>query len=636
MLNKDCETWYKTYMYASVGRKIPTDLQIDESKAEKLFETEFITPVTLMLYGDSSKELTTDDYKKFMNALRSVDLPSSLHLLNVLIKDKYFEMNTTLGIAYSLAEAALKFKDDHVEAYLCCKDGKDFIGFTKPHKDEIVGSFEDINVCYLGPKSRLVSHGNLIQELAKKSPVSLNDFAVEALRNAVDAGIIEEDKLSTCLYSMPTGNGFEVQTVSAMSAIPSYFVRRLIKLLPAVTVSEAESPYHAALDYAQNHKEYTNCVDELEQIILSAGAKVHVQVNDGLSDTAVLEYINNKFGTEIKDLNELVHPTAQQLYTSSILLPEDDKNISVEEFVDRVNENPESVSGTLDDLIRAYCNQEKVDTNCTVVQLIDHINGIAIVPKTFRDYVIEFKAENHVDGDTTLNEIIAGKTHDPEYDVNITKEIINSIDWMSDELKKEVLYAIDKDDRYIDFPKLNDQLKKIGVPDDIISACLVAEQTSKPFVMPRLSIPTDEAVVNYLKIKGFTAPEAEMLCVGKHLPISMDDIKAYLVSRNVDVKHFDDLLTNKAVIGDTKPKAKLDDPGYKAAESLLYNMRKAITTVDSDELRTAMLPIIYSYMRVLMMSSSDKADATEFLLNKKSECTNETAAFIDEAIEFLK
>lgn len=53
-------------------------------------------------------------------------------------------------------------------------------------------------------------------------------------------------------------------------------------------------------------------------------------------------------------------------------------------------------------------------------------------------------------------------------------------------------------------------------------------------------------------------------------------------------------------------------------------------------MRNLLLPILYSYMRVLMMSSGDKDDVIDFLTNKKTECKSEIAEFIDNAISMLR
>jgi hypothetical protein len=593
--------------------------------------------------------------------MRAAKLPSAIHYLNEVARD-YIQGS---DIQTQFNQAAQSFKDSSKEVYLMTnKSTAPFIGYIS-HHDKLIGDWDVVDLFVIG-ETRRFNKGLNINQLVQSNPTKLTDFGIDALRTLVSHGVVNADNLAREKYCIPNvnGTGFQMAIVNALTPqLPSYFVRKLINELPEATKNDAESPYHAAYEYAQQHpNDYRTALRELKDILDNASTPQAT----GLTDEIVAKYISDKYGQSMEDvLNNLCVPTAQKLYTSTYFLGEEDRDLSAEELVSKVKENPMSVCGTMDELLIAFCTQENFSREHTINELIDFINDVEVAEKpTIQQQVASFAVENSINMETTLQEFVDGSKHVFVDDADVAIDLIRNCPTISDNVKNDVIRSI-LDDIPVDYPDITTTLSTAHIPDDIISAILVASQTGV-FNYPEKPV-TDEAVVTYLTRAGIPRTEAtaiasgnipetnnntlnlqglgisetgiQNILAGDFSKLSVNEVsiilKPYLSNLGYTDYEISKVLAGNAHATQQSQFFVLEDKGYKAANSLLIDLRNALSTADSDDLRSSLLPIVYSYLRVLMLKSGDEKDAAEFLESKKSGCSEQVSSYIDKAVTIL-
>lgn len=694
MLSKEISAWAKLFFYNSMHIPIASDYQFDESEEDnvlRLYSEEFTKPVSYMLYGSVLSSIPQEDVNKFLPIMRACKLPNVVHYLSVLVNKGYFVY--TGDVQKDLSDAVAKLKENEKECYIMAHESqKPVIGYVDKG-NTLLGTFAQRGIIVLG-ETRRFPKGLDLEHLCQQDPIRLTDFGINVLRTLVNAGKIQEGYLNKSKYIIPELDGtFKEVFVNAMTPqLPSYFVRKLISELPEATLANAESPYHAALEFAEQHPdEYRTALRELRDIIDNAT----IPSAAGLTDDIVLEYLHNKFGIPKKTLRETIMvPTTEKLYTSAYFLGEAVHNMSAEEFIDKATEDPMAVSGTLDELLLAFCKEEKFDANLSVNQLIAFINdeeidySPAVSLESVREYLATYLKNTGTSEETTLAEFISDTKHKFRDDAAIAMDLITDMDCIDDDVRSDIIDAI-KLNKPLSYPDLFDQLSELKLPDTLTAAIMTAKQTGNDFTSPELM---DEDVVTYLIRLGIPRVDAQAIAQGqtpqstpvdalqqtrdtlstyyseedvtsilqgkglqptkerlesfmKDLQIPADIIQYTITGKRPEVseKDVNEVLSTIGYTGDIitsilkgTARATVDgDKGYDAAQSLLYNMRTAIHTNDSEELRSSLLPIIYSYMRILMMKSGAEEEVIDFLHNKKKECKGVAVGFIDTAISKL-
>lgn len=609
MIPNEILSWAKQFYYTSLNLPVD-DAQLSNPENESTiineYHTEFSAPVAKMSGKSSVDALSSAETAEFLTIIRSNHVPGVLHALRDIQKD-FFE-NTDPDYKVNIDAALKKFQSTYTQYYAMYQgSSKPFqVNLTKAR--DVVGSYPNsVGLCVLGPVARF-SRGINLHRLSQQDPTLLTDFDISALRAAVSYGIIPEGNLMKAKYVVPNDTGwFDEQYVSATSKnLPGFFVRRLISILPEATLKDAPSPYHAAYDFASEHPaEYRSALRELSDIIsrVTPAERLPRQSAVELNDDMVIAYINQKYGIPEEQIRQSVLvPTTEKLYTSSYFLDEKSKDMSAADFMDMVNSNPLAGSGTLDELLEAFCKQEKFSQEHTIAELIDYVNDRPVpADVSLQARVNDYKVTHKLSEDTTLEEFVNGIPHQFVDDADVALRLIRDCDNMSDGVKNAVCDCIINETPCA-FPDPVDQLASIGLPDALLAAITISLQTKRQVSLPE-HITTEDEVVTYLVRAGVPRSTAKGIATGSTHGTG----------------------------------GRLNEPGYIAAESLLYDMRYALTTHDTDELRTNLLPIIYSYMRILMMDSKDTEEVIAYLENKRiAECTGEATEFLERAIAALQ
>lgn len=594
MLPKSITVWAKQFYFTTVGLEAPDELpEHIESIAAESYSKYFYEPVSRMLYGDVRTNIMKDDVNSFLAVMRTMKVPDILHMLLPIVSNGWFV--DTGNLEQDLHYSIDKMRENTNEVYCIIKGGKPF----KAHADKSGNPFMSLGhkIIQLG-ETRRFKHGLTLDSLREASPVRANDFVIRAIRNCVKEGILSVEELASDLYCVPAEDGFRTIPVTAATPeLPSFATRRLIASLPDSYIKEFQSPYHAAYKYASEHDEYKMCLNELRDI---AGWIDDTSSTSELTDEIVIDYLQRKYGISNEELEGLCVPVHKRVYSTTYLIDSENSGMTAEEFIDKIAEDENYATGSLDEIIKAFCNNVGVNLDCTINQLLQSIvYETPAKPKSIFETVKDFMEENSLSENTTLKEFICNVSHvDEEVDETaVTMRVISENPGFSDEVKKcihDVLY----DNKNMEMPDLSESLMRLGVPDEILTAVLVADQTGEAFEVPEIK---EDDVVTYLVRQGISRIEAKAACSGK-LPESKS----------------------------------LPDVGYQVANSLLYDIRSSICENDTMELRNDLIPLVYSFVRILMLQTQDTEDAIDFLTRKEAECKPYVAKFVTNAINKLK
>lgn len=576
MLKPYIRAWATQYFFKGLGKEAPATLPNSDEFYENEFRDNFEKYACMFIHNN---KMSIDDKEasEFLTELQTLKLNRSIYNL--------CELKPVEGIEdwrENLRQAVKTFKEDKKPFFARVKDGTDFV--TYACNGTITGEYPD-DVILLIPNYVKGVDGDCVKYLCSRNPIQMTDTEIKACEAIYQAGWIIESNLRSTSYLMPDGNNFTTKMVNALNIgeVP-YRVRKLISTLPDSYIAEYDNQYYAALTFAENAgKEWGDCIDWLNRVntfspTVAMQASVVSPTIGGLDDNDVMNYLRDNYNLNVGNLSELAvkeESPIKQIFGTSILLDDEKKSMPAIEFLDSFSENPDVCTSTLDDIIIAYCNDEGIDMNCTIAQLLHYINyECTIAPKTFKEHCIDYKAETSVDGNTTLDEVIANKPHKEVDPSDICMEFIQTSDSFSEEFKTAVKDAI-LNDTYADFKTPSDIILDMHLPDDITSK-LIATCSGVPFELP--------------------AP-----------------------AENLD-KH-----------GNAS-----NDAAYMAGESMLYDFRNAVIDHDSMELRESAIPILYSFSRLFMLRAGDKSDARDFLVERQKECkTDETRNFVQKAIDLL-
>lgn len=614
--------WYKVYYYTGLGLEVVPPEESEFAKtAESDYDRLFVRPICKLFRLNSFEEFATNI--KVRNIYKDLQkaLPMWPYVLNDLCECGDLVSTSVWDLATKLQEGTVQ------DIFTVQGNSKDFKVIIR--KRDMIGHYPPYKLVRLGSCTRLKTDGHLLNSLANKDPFYLNDFAVEALKQGVENACIEEWALKKTVRPVPENGKIVTKAVNAVyPELPSYSVRNVINHLPDAYLKQGyDNIYVAALNFARETPEYSRCVEELSTICGS-------QHSTELTDEVVLKYLEDKFGLDIPSLDSLVRPTPQNLYSSAYLLDENAKSMTADEFLESINSGGDAAVGTIDEIIVAYCKEEGISTQCTIAQLIASFSEDETPKppekdaKTLVDMLIEAKESTGIlrFGEYTVDDLITGRKHEFIDDVDACFDLINGCANISDDIKADIKAAL-YDEKDISYPDIVTTLSSIKMDDKVLAALTLAHMTGGEFTPPTTE-PTSEDLVVALTRNGLPRATAQSLVDTGNIPETA--VKGYLSSIGYDDTEVAHIINQDIDLSVTK--SSVDDVGYSIANSLLTDMRKAMTANDSDTLRSDLLPIVYSFMRVLMLQNGDKKDAIDFLVNKKSECKPYVAAMIDKAI----
>lgn len=667
MLSPEVMMWAKNYYYTSVNRDVSYDNKLTNPEQEKFitsaYTISFINPMKLLLFGtEEADSLTSADIANGMEQLKKTKIYNPLHVLG-----KLADISVNGQKTLTMSEAAEEFLKYYKTAFLLGKGcSEPFVAYYDPKSKEYVGF--DSREFFL--VARTSNPGSMlhIDGIIRTSPLKLNDTCVAALRNMVKHNYINSETLPKVSYCVPVGDGkFETRDVNAADpAFPPYLLRKLISCLPPATLAEHETPYHAAYWFAkESGKDYDRELALLKGILnvkddektveqKNVGVPEKPEESEVLNDVNVFKYLEMKYGLpQDVIIEKITTPDIRTLYTSAYFLGEESKDMSAEEFMEYAAENSENCCGTLDELLRAVCRAEGFDTERSVEDLIRYINDEPMsTQKTLREQVQDYMQEEPIDPETTLQDFVKGiatLTKEPE---RIAIDFIRACPYIPKGIIAELCNSISNEVMMPETYSLS-KLEALGVSSEMVTAIAIADKTGTKFVEPE-HIFTEEDMTTYLVRSGYNRATATSLVetllsnpssdkvnaylvenqepdpVVKRTTITEEEIREYLYSLGIPK------LSAEIIMSGKLPRDILDEPGYVVAESLLRDMRRDLSTHDSDELRTQMLPVIYAFMSVLMMKTENKDEVREYLKEEAAKCSPTAASYINTALGKLE
>lgn len=608
MLQKGIAVWAKSYYYVGLGLTPPDVLPGAEQKYVNEYNKLFLEPAKELIAGDSSVVVNPGDINRLLQTIKALKLKSWLYNFNYVVRT-YFKDIVVGDIKTSLQRMYSKFYKECVECLYAVQGHKSAITAFCDSSGLLKGQypFTLLHIARIDDLDGCTS----LEELANISPSKVTDSQRSALSKAVFLEILSEKDLATEVLPVKRNGDVVTEKVTALDeGLPPVGVLKFLGVMPTgIETNANQSKLHQALDILEYNtslkKDYSEAYNWLKSNIT---VKTEEKCT-GLTDETVDAYLFKHYGVTLKDAIDSKRPAAKELYTSSILLNEDVKEMNAADFVEMVNseQGEETVTGTLDDLIASFCSEENISYDCTISQLIHAINYEGEVkPATFAEHAIKYKADSGVVGETTLNEVIQGLVHTPIDSTEIALDLIRSIPNVDIVFKQRFERCVmDEDASFMAEETLIALMELVDMPEDIRECFEHAVKTNSALELPTQRI-TDDDVKKYVSDMSDTA-----LCE--------------FLGRD---------------IASTESSEPSDDIGLKANEIILKGVRKLLTEgvdgVSDDDVRTALIPICYAYLRLLMLKAGDENDAAEYLESKLSETTDFTRPYIEQAISLFK
>lgn len=527
MLSKPVAMWAQAFLYRDLGLDIKPITE-SEDKILADYDSYFIKPLAKLAYKDENHEMTDSDLMSIMSQLKGTKICSLYHLLKPISEQTVdgADFNERLQNGYN------ELKKKFVEVYAIVKDGNEFITLADA-KGNLAGIYPTENIVILGEKQKFKRALNF-RSMIKKDPLTLTDFCIDAIRNAVNGGVVDVSELTSVNYVIPTANGFEDYMVTAVTPeLPSYFTRSLIDQLPPAYIMEYESPYHAALDYASTHDNYSKAHKELSRIIAEYNTRNHThytKATNELTPDIAIKYLADYYNTDEELIRRTVSvPTFEKQYDMYEYLHEKYPDKSFPELRDLLPEDHQGVY--LEDLVLASLREYSLDENMTVMDYINFCRSdedIIEVPN-IRDWVARYIKEFNVNPKQTLAGFINNETF-----IDIDDKEADAVDFVSrcpnidDKRKVEIIDAMTGNGTFTD---LCTELITLGVPGHIVSGVQTAKETGSTFVDKTTEINSD-VVTDYLTQHGIPRVLANQLSEGNQeslkTNIGKDDISSYL------------------------------------------------------------------------------------------------------------
>lgn len=625
MLSPIIKSWALVYFGKCIGANNINITEDAEQSITATFEENYAKPMTKII----GNENWMSDTSIIMDINRIYSEAKISGVYRVLRKISEYPVIEQKTFPDNLLEAIKQFQEDTTPVAAIFKNGKSFIAYSL--NDEVI-NVEGATI--LGELSNFKGKLPNVYELCKVPPFSITDYQVQALRNAVQGGIIKESDLAKsncCVPDFDTGHFVKASVTALDERLPRFYVRNLISNLPKAELSNYETPYHAAYEFAKDHpSEYRSALRMLEEILdRCSEPEEPTPTIAAIDDATVLTYLYDKYGIEADSLDEVVCPSAERLYSTAIL-DEGLEGMSASEYIEKVNNSRENTPGTgyLDDIIKAYCDKNSVDTQCTIEQLLQFINyDIEIKPKTFKEMCEDFVAEGHTKY-TTLKDVIEGtesEVHD-EIDicVNFLKTQVETIPAVTIEKIVSAVYG------NTEFKELQpiDVIKSLQMPEEIERACTRAIAAGEPVQLPELSHEIGETeIVDELVKHGIPRVTAGNLLKG----IAPEEAVQSVLEdacKELGIETVEELKARM------RP-AELDEPVYNAAHHLLLGARKALLKEDSIPVRGDMVNVFYCLWRAVMVKKNEEGMLPDFFEGYVKECKSVGKNLIQEAHDML-
>lgn len=612
MLSSIVTAWAKMYFFTSIGKTVSEEgFGISEDVIQNTYKEEFLIPVTKVLYGKEKDDLKFEEASKFLQVAPKVKIPSLFHVLRYLSVEGYLKHSK--DVMKSLKECEKKFIPDIKVCYGVVQGGQPF-RCPVDHNGNVLGTYTD-NVLVLGSEEDF-PNGLQLESLAEKDPLKLKDPEVKALRVAVKQGVLPLNYLKTNMFCIPKGSSFSVDSVTAATEnLPSYAVRKLMLSVPDSLVSEAGDIYNASLNYAEDHPEaYGSLIPELKSYLperptvdttgdIRIALKEFLQANDISEEISLREFI-----TEQKD-----------------------QKADLQNAYDVLKKSKLYDSVFLTNIRRAIRNGKQV-TYPTISRILSRAKMTDEERKAIEYSVSRRKPLELPEKEQSFEELSG-------------KDMINSLceaKVISEAVEEELTKAYYAEQTF-ELPMLEDYLKSCNMSEEMKQE--VIKSLSTVFTIPK------NEVMEYLRRENIDENLIECFERNDFTPyksthITTPDLLDSLYERGIISAEFLNVLQGYADRGTTfdvptedgvqESKPGLNDGSYVACEYLLRKVREHIVENDTMEFRSDILPIVYSFVRLLMLRAGTTGEAISYLESKTSDCGEEGAAYIKEAIRIMR
>lgn len=565
--------WASQYFAKGLG--IPSiDSTISDDTILTEYKRNFEEPAKRFM---KVNKLSINDAKQFLTELKSNKLYSALYILPALnpVNAETWQV--------SLRESIKAFTNKYVPYFgIFTKATTCIVCYADEAQGEVLGTYPGIGSLFpLIPLSTKGVNGDAVTYLSRKDPVIMTEQEITATQYLLDCGAVTKDQLNMTLFNLPNGNT-QMVTASDLKDIP-YSVRKLIKELPfALATEHGGDMYEAARAFAvKAPQKYSEELKWLDTLFRSNSASVagdstyNSKVSNGaateLNDDVVKAYLVEKHGMN-PDMNISMLFSNPIQYLTGDAVASAIKEEGVDKVLDAMQEDPDYLTGTLDQIIKDYCTEEGVDLRCTIGQLIHYINyDVKIEPPSMAAVIGDYVAQNpNFPTATTVEEILADRPHKYVDDFDTCMEFIDGCSNIDGSVKRALRQAL---------------------------------LDNTPLSMPEASV-TDEDLCAAIEARNIPE-ETKLLLTG----IIEGTITADELSKPVK--------GNNRILS-AREQAVRDSAGY-----ILNGFRDYLMESDTDAKRLAGQSILYSYLKILYAGRSSIEDDKAFLLKKVDTCTDE-------------
>lgn len=608
MLSKGVAVWAKNYYYAGLGLEPPAHLPDPEEFYKSNYDTLFLKPAVKLLQGNSDTIVTPDDINRLLLTVKSLKIRGWIYTIKQ-VSEEFSSLIVPGDIRRTLQMVYDAFISNCYEALILTEDKKQIKGYVDA-VNKIQGNYPS-SVKYLMREVLLPYPDATLDIYLDHDPTTLPEHVRSALKVAVESGVYDKSQLKSvhtqCLFN---GEEKDVVLTAIDDNLPPSSIYQLLKVLPeGMDRSVDASQFHTALRFLEEGSHTIQSMYSEQYVWLKNHLSVTpVTKTDKLTDEEINGYLFEKYGVTLEEVKQR-RPVAKEMYTSALLMNDEMKNMTASDFVEEVNKAEDTMTGTLDDLIVQFCKEEGIPHECSIAQLIHAINYEGeVVPASFKERAIEYKAKRHISGETTLNEIIQGVDHTPIDEVALSIDLVKSCPNIDPVFKAKIVRCIsDEEASFMSDETLVSLLETVDMPDDLRDAIESAVKGDGTVRVPDKEIDAAEISEKYIQSEF-----------------------------GVTLSEINKIVSNAEAAKESTDVGQSNDVGYSANLCMLKGIRSLLTDgvdgVDDDTVRTELMPLVYAYFRVLMLKAGDEKEAVEFLESKRSESSEYIRPFLEEAI----
>lgn len=385
-----------------------------------------------------TKNLSPQDASMFLTSLKSQRLYAALFVLPLLKPTADFTDWTQ-----ELKNQVINFKHTAKEWYCVC-DGENaacMIQYVDVNGN-ILGCFPDgVTLIPVIPLNTHGVNGDVRSYLSSKNPVTMTDQETKACK------ILFKD--SSELRSQPfqlINGSTEIVTALDLVEYP-YAVRKLLSELPPAFIAEnGNDVYGAALKFVSAQPYPDEEVKRwLEYNLDPQNFHTETITPVALDDETVKNYLIEKYGMNPDlELKALFSTPANFMRMDKVADKVSESGFDA--VVQEMSDDPNYMSGTLDEIITEYCKEENLSLDCTIAQLIHYINyECTITPPTATE-LLDSYIKDHPDFDTatSVSEFMSGTKHTPVDTKELALEFLENLpaDLVPSEYKRNLRNAV--------------------------------------------------------------------------------------------------------------------------------------------------------------------------------------------------